>query len=95
MKARTLVHVTNVAFVAIVGMAAGHLLMPARIETGFAARAAFALTLALAGGIAGWREHRALAEWRGTIVHRRPLWVATGVAASVLAAALAWQIVHR
>ena len=86
--------VTNVALVAIVGLAAGHLLMPVRVTAEPARRLAFLALVASAGAVAGLRERSITAEYEG----RAPValfWhLAGGAVAALVAAALAWYLVH-
>jgi hypothetical protein len=95
LDARLLTRLTNVALVAGVGMATGHLLVPARPGTGPLARAGFVASVALVGALAAWRERRALAYSSGIPPRGGlALWLAAGTLGALLIAALAYYVVH-
>jgi hypothetical protein len=95
LDARLLTRLTNVALVAVVGMGAGHLLLPARAGAGPAARAGFVASVVVVGALAAWRERDALEYARGSTPRGAPaLWLAGGAFLAFLLAALAYHVVH-
>jgi hypothetical protein len=95
LDARLLTRLTNVALVAVIGMGAGHLLLPARAGAGPAARAGFVVSVALAGALAAWRERRAHEYARGRPPRGAPaLWLGGGALVALLLATLAYYVVH-
>lgn len=94
MDARLLTRGTNLLLVAVVGMGAGHLIMPARPGAGAGARAAFVALVAGSGAVAGARE-RAIAREYGTrtFAARWP-WLVAGAVVALLLAGVAWYMVH-
>jgi hypothetical protein len=57
---RVLTPSTSVLTVLVVGMVAGHVLMPARPIATVAARAGFVVVVAAAGALGGWRTGRVI-----------------------------------
>lgn len=95
MDARLLARAGNVLLVVSVGMAAGHLAMPARPTASWAQRLAFVAALTGAGAVAGWREGREAALDRGLAGAPRPArWVVGGIAAALVSAGAGWGVVH-
>ncbi len=96
MKAVTHARLTTAALVAVVGMAAGHLLRPHVPGVSPARGAAFYALMLAVGALRGWREARVAAEWApaGARVPRPA--VRTGVYAvgAVLLALVAYRLVH-
>jgi hypothetical protein len=91
MDERVLTPSTSVLTVLVVGMVAGHVLMPARPDPTGAHRALFLLSVAGAGALGGWRV-AGLRRSRGVAV--RWLGAALGVALSLSLAVAGYLIVH-
>lgn len=94
MDARLLTRITNVALVAVAGMASAHLLMPTRPGATVVRRVAFIGIVALSGMLAGWRERRIAAEYRGAAVLHPAAWMPAGAAVALLLALVAWWLMH-
>ena len=88
---------TSMLTVLVAGMAAGHILMPARAGATLGQRAAFLVLVAAAGALGGWRTGRAfLGRWPGA---RNGVTAIAGavIAGAVIALSLAaagYTIVH-
>ena len=96
MNVRQLTRITNAGLVAGVGMAIGHLLMPARAGSGILSRSAFIATMAGTGALAGWRERRAR-ELDGdeSVPGVQPLWIAGGAIWALVLSWIAYRMAHR
>ena len=79
---------TSVLTVLVVGMVAGHMLMPARTGLRSQQGAAFLLAMIAAGALGGWRTSRAFG-WRRTAIAS-----VAGAAVALGLAAAAYAFVH-
>jgi hypothetical protein len=88
---RVLTPTTSVLTVLVVGMVAGHVLMPARPGAGLAAQAEFVAAVAATGALGGWRTGRVFGRrgsWRIVVA------VAAGALLALGLAGVAYVIVH-